>query len=355
MEQRAAIAETLRAAAEVVSLDDLDDGLLASVQRVAGAHGLLFYRFGERGVAGIAGNLVQAMPAYGPEHFASDPVQRALLQADLVPDVIIATQVSTLDRRALRRSVAWADFYAPWDMVHLMGLPLTSQPYGAPGMMGALVVRGASQPDFQPADIEAVSAVVPALQAAARRILRFEERSASLGAAEAVLAAADALPHLACDLRGRLRWTSEGAARLLWPQGRGPLPDALQAAAARLGSVALGDEPRFDLRYELALPEQSLRALLSLTRDRQGEALVAIALEPRALEGGPVLALAERRGLTPAEARVLSVLALGCSNREIARRLSVSIETVRTHVRRVLEKLGVRSRAEAARSARALQ
>jgi len=63
--------------------------------------------------------------------------------------------------------------------------------------------------------------------------------------------------------------------------------------------------------------------------------------------------LAARVGLTPAETRTLSVLALGESNRQIARRLGVSIETVRTHVRRVLAKLSVRSRAEAARLARA--
>ena len=63
--------------------------------------------------------------------------------------------------------------------------------------------------------------------------------------------------------------------------------------------------------------------------------------------------LEARHGLTPAETRTLAVLALGECNREIAQRLGVSIETVRTHVRRVLGKLRVRTRAEAARVARA--
>ena len=52
-------------------------------------------------------------------------------------------------------------------------------------------------------------------------------------------------------------------------------------------------------------------------------------------------------GLTRAEARVLSVLLLGASNREIAQRLCVSIDTVKTHVQRIFRKLGVASRAQA--------
>jgi DNA-binding CsgD family transcriptional regulator len=52
-------------------------------------------------------------------------------------------------------------------------------------------------------------------------------------------------------------------------------------------------------------------------------------------------------GLTRAEIRVLSVLLLGASNREIARRLCVSIDTVKTHVQRIFRKLGVVSRAQA--------
>src|SRR5262245_34452258 len=50
-----------------------------------------------------------------------------------------------------------------------------------------------------------------------------------------------------------------------------------------------------------------------------------------------------RHGLTPAETYVLTLLAGGLSNREIARRLRISVITVKTHVRHVLRKLGVES------------
>jgi DNA-binding NarL/FixJ family response regulator len=56
-------------------------------------------------------------------------------------------------------------------------------------------------------------------------------------------------------------------------------------------------------------------------------------------QGGPEL-------LTSREADVLELLQSGRSNGEIAQALHVSIETVRTHTRRIYRKLGVRTRRE---------
>lgn len=50
--------------------------------------------------------------------------------------------------------------------------------------------------------------------------------------------------------------------------------------------------------------------------------------------------------LTPREAEVLELLRSGRSNAEIAQHLHVSIETVRSHARRIYRKLGVRTRRE---------
>jgi DNA-binding NarL/FixJ family response regulator len=51
--------------------------------------------------------------------------------------------------------------------------------------------------------------------------------------------------------------------------------------------------------------------------------------------------------LTAREYEVLQLMTQGMDNREIASHLSVSYPTVRSHVRKVLEKLGARSRLEA--------
>lgn len=53
-------------------------------------------------------------------------------------------------------------------------------------------------------------------------------------------------------------------------------------------------------------------------------------------------------GLTPRESQVLSHIALGLSNDEIARSLSISVETVKEHVQNLLRKLAVNDRTQAA-------
>jgi DNA-binding NarL/FixJ family response regulator len=57
-------------------------------------------------------------------------------------------------------------------------------------------------------------------------------------------------------------------------------------------------------------------------------------------------ALAGPELLTPRESEVLDLLRGGRSNAQIAATLHVSIETVRTHARRVYRKLGVKTRRE---------
>ncbi len=60
-------------------------------------------------------------------------------------------------------------------------------------------------------------------------------------------------------------------------------------------------------------------------------------------------------GLTPRELDVLDLIALGLSNQEIAERLFVSVNTVKTHSSRVFEKLEVRRRTQAVQQGKALR
>jgi DNA-binding NarL/FixJ family response regulator len=53
-------------------------------------------------------------------------------------------------------------------------------------------------------------------------------------------------------------------------------------------------------------------------------------------------------GLTPRESQVLSHVAFGLSNDEIARSLQISVETVKEHVQNLLRKLNVNDRTQAA-------
>jgi len=62
-----------------------------------------------------------------------------------------------------------------------------------------------------------------------------------------------------------------------------------------------------------------------------------------------------RLGLTSREAEVLTLVALGHSNRDIGAELFVSKKTASVHVSNILRKLNVRSRVEAAAIAQRLE
>ncbi|SJM67931.1 response regulator transcription factor [Gulosibacter sp. 10] len=69
----------------------------------------------------------------------------------------------------------------------------------------------------------------------------------------------------------------------------------------------------------------------------------------------PRIAAAEPRGasvLTPREAEVLHYVALGCTNRDVAGRLSLSPDTVKRHLSNIGRKLGTGNRLESVRRAR---
>jgi DNA-binding NarL/FixJ family response regulator len=84
-----------------------------------------------------------------------------------------------------------------------------------------------------------------------------------------------------------------------------------------------------------------------------GEALLAPAVTRRLIAEFARLRPRTGRGavsldaLTPRETEVLRLIAAGLSNVEIADRLTVGEETVKTHVSRVLGKLGLRDRTQA--------
>jgi two-component system, NarL family, response regulator LiaR len=63
----------------------------------------------------------------------------------------------------------------------------------------------------------------------------------------------------------------------------------------------------------------------------------------------------EALGITPRELQILELIAAGLSNREIAARVYVSENTVKTHSSRVFDKLGARRRTQAVQRGRELR
>jgi NarL family two-component system response regulator LiaR len=82
------------------------------------------------------------------------------------------------------------------------------------------------------------------------------------------------------------------------------------------------------MRGEAAIPRSLVMALIELARSDVGMRPI-------------------RSALTPREWEVLDLMVTGASTEEIANDLVVSLETVRSHIKHILQKLGVHTRAEA--------
>ncbi|MEK7848256.1 MAG: response regulator transcription factor [Chloroflexota bacterium] len=110
---------------------------------------------------------------------------------------------------------------------------------------------------------------------------------------------------------------------------------------------------RFGARGYLLKDTQPQEVLQAVARVAVGEAVLSPAMAAKLLEefkGGatapaPAEAVPE---VSPRETEVLRLVAGGASNREIAAALSISENTVRTHLKNILEKLHLKNRSQAA-------
>jgi DNA-binding CsgD family transcriptional regulator len=147
----------------------------------------------------------------------------------------------------------------------------------------------------------------------------------------------------------------------------GPLDET---AVADIAGALLGGRPDPELMRLLARVQGQPLLLTELLRGLREEKLVAVSggsarLAGTGLDAARVRSLLRTRGaraaaggpcpvpawpeLTVSERTVVSLVAQGATNREIADRLYLSPYTVNAHLRHVFTKLGIRSRVELAR------
>ncbi len=180
----------------------------------------------------------------------------------------------------------------------------------------------------------------------------------------------------ACDGDEAVRVCKDLSPDLVLMDVRMPGMDGIEATrrltGTGSGTGSNGDGPRililttFDLDqyvYDALRAGASGFLLKDVTAERlfeavrvvaAGEALLAPAVTRRLISefarlrpAGDAPAAAELSALTPRETQVLRLVAGGLSNPEIAARLVVTEETVKTHVSRILGKLGLRDRTQA--------
>ncbi|HKE99172.1 MAG TPA: AAA family ATPase [Actinomycetes bacterium] len=155
------------------------------------------------------------------------------------------------------------------------------------------------------------------------------------------------------------RWASAATA---WDAARRPYPAAyarwrqaealVSAKAPRAAAVALRAAHRTALRLEAG---PLLREIESLAGRGRLDLHRAAPARPRRVRAAVPPSPAERLGLTRREREVLGYVALGHTNRQIARALFITEKTASVHVSNILLKLGVANRVEAAAAAHRLE
>ena len=148
------------------------------------------------------------------------------------------------------------------------------------------------------------------------------------------------------DALGRIAWRSPQAA--LWLQAIGQdvptAPEQLPKAAGQLPKALEAALNATDDRVVHTATEPAL-SVRNMGRATLGETMLLLELQR---EGHAAASRLAHAALTPRETEVLSWLAKGKTNRDIADILGLSHRTVNKHLEHIFEKLGVETRAAAA-------
>ncbi len=164
------------------------------------------------------------------------------------------------------------------------------------------------------------------------------------------------VPSYVLDTTGNVRWINPAAERLLGNiRGRHytsvVAPEDSRRARELFAQKVIGASPATD----------STGVLVSTTGARVPVELSSVPLMNGERVVGVFGLIEERPGdsstappphLTPRQVEVLHLLEQGRSTKQIAAELHLTIETVRTHIRRLFRALGVNSRLEAVAAAR---
>ncbi len=181
------------------------------------------------------------------------------------------------------------------------------------------------------------------LRAAAQEGGPVERAWSQVGAAELTRARGRSDPKLWA--KAALEWEAMGrpypAALCRWREAEAHVEADDREAAAQAVRAALDTARRLGARwFEAELGALRDRARLNLSTGADEE--------PAAATGEGNGAQPDPFGLTPRERQVLALIAEGATNRQIGAALYMAEKTASVHVSRILSKLGVRSRTQAA-------
>jgi len=145
-------------------------------------------------------------------------------------------------------------------------------------------------------------------------------------------------------------------AHLLAALAHRELGDQRAATAATESALALAEADRLILPFAMT---SSLEQLEAMPKHETAHAALLTdildVMRGSSISPGNELSLAEIEQLSPSELRVLRYLPTNLSRREIASELSVSVNTVNTHIRNIYAKLQAQDRSSAVQRAREMR
>jgi DNA-binding CsgD family transcriptional regulator/PAS domain-containing protein len=350
-ERKLKLDAAITAASDAISLDEIASHALPALSEAVGACDGFVFRFGHDRLPFGIGKAQWAMSEYVQRRYIDDDPHARFGRHD---EAVVRVASELIERKELHRSRAYREFFRAEHVEYSANLRLTPEVFGEPGASFMFMMRRPDQTDFTRGEAEVMAAAMPAFQAAARRHARIEASLAKGKMLETVVETLIGEPVLVFDQQGRPVWRSERARDLVGSTaGESRLVSMkLSDEARRLATASQrdGNARRTKMGVELphnAGPSAASADLLIATGVRSNHYVIARLHEGKT-DSVKLGMLADQYELTPTEAAVLAQIAEGLSNKEIAERQRVSLETARTHVHRVLQKLGVPTRTRAA-------
>lgn len=349
---------TIELMAGASSTSELVDRGLGALAEECGASLVVLYRVINGGIDGkVPASMPNPMALYASRYFTSCPLQE--IKRRYNPDVAIVTDM--IARSVVNGSEVFADFYQVHRIERHLSVRLSSEPHGQLRCRGLVLCRSARDRAWRSKDVDRLKRLRPVIAAT---LARAEQLDGFRRAARErdVLAAlvSDLVParRLVFDQNAKLVWASASALEVLERLKRagaeveGDLRAWVRAALQTAGTD--GAAPP-DARAMVFGREATQASLVVFHASPGGEPFALVQLGADSADRAPRPVSASAFGLSRAESAVLAVLLQGKNNREIARQLCVSVDTVRTHLKQIYTKMGVHSRVEAVIKARDLQ
>jgi DNA-binding CsgD family transcriptional regulator len=287
---------------------------------------------------------------YSQRYSATDPWRIGSVGS---PEGVVATDLDLCSREEMESSAAFREWYAPRDGIHGFGGTIL-----ATGTAQSVItaIRSAAVGPFGESEKAILRALMPHLKRAA---LLHGELGSTRSQLVTFTSHLDRYPHsfLLIDAERRVLYANAATREIA------ELKDGLAMEAGRISLVSRKQDALFHqavgkmvsdhnaplLRMEVPRPSRKKPFRIMLMPVQASGVVplgvslpaVTVLIVDRDSQSEPDLAvLRELFSLTPAEARVAGKLVVGRSVEEIASEAGISIETVRTQIKRVLSKTG---------------